>query len=154
MEPVALAAQATHAGVEGVTLLGGEPFDQAPAAAAFAEASRKFGLSVMTFTGHDFGDLPTDEASRRLVAASDLLVTGPYIADQPDHNRPWVGSTNQQFHFLSDHYAHLELATQHDRIEVRVSSSGEISINGWASVEQLDSLLAGTTPPVGRGVIR
>jgi organic radical activating enzyme len=41
--------------VEGVTFLGGEPFEQAAAAAELAEVTRARGLSVMTFTGSTDG---------------------------------------------------------------------------------------------------
>src|SRR5688500_5612101 len=46
-----LAAELDHADVEGLTLLGGEPFAQAPAAAALARAARRQGKSVMVFSG-------------------------------------------------------------------------------------------------------
>ncbi|RYE14956.1 MAG: ribonucleoside-triphosphate reductase activating protein, partial [Sphingobacteriales bacterium] len=41
-----------------------------------------------------------------------------------------------------------------DRIEIRVSKAGDVAINGWANVDALDELLAGTTQPVGRGSVR
>src|SRR4051794_1393000 len=49
-DPVGLATEAIDAEVEGVTLLGGEPFEQAAPLAAFARVVRHAGLSVMTFT--------------------------------------------------------------------------------------------------------
>lgn len=147
--PASLVGAALDAGVEGVTLLGGEPVDQAPALATFAAGAREAGLSVMTFTGHLLEDLraASDPAVHALLDATDLLVDGPYLADRPDLVRPWVGSTNQRFHFLTDRYRHLEdrLADLPDRIEVRVAPTGETSVNGWASVDALDALLAGTT---------
>jgi anaerobic ribonucleoside-triphosphate reductase activating protein len=56
-----------------------------------------------------------------------------------------VGSTNQQFHFLTARYAHLaeQLGTLADRIEVRVDQHGLVSVNGWASTDALDLLLDG-----------
>lgn len=44
-------------GIEGVTLLGGEPFEQAPALAVFARAVRDRGLSVMSFSGATLDEL-------------------------------------------------------------------------------------------------
>lgn len=146
-----LAAEAVAAGVDGVTFLGGEPFEQAAGLADVARIVRAAGLSVMTFTGYELGSLleaATDDAGvRGLLDATDLLVDGPYLADRPDRVRPWVGSTNQRFRFLSDRYRHLEtdLGALPDRVEVRVAVDGEVSLNGWAGVDQLDSLLAGST---------
>lgn len=142
-----------------MTLLGGEPFEQAESFAQFASAVRAQGLSVMIFTGHYLDKLAGPDAphgSAALLAQTDLLVDGPYIASEPDLNRPWVGSRNQSFHFLTDRYSHLRegLTGLGDRLEVRVSTRGEVTLNGWANVAMLDDLLSGITPVVGRGQVR
>jgi anaerobic ribonucleoside-triphosphate reductase activating protein len=133
--------------VEGVTFLGGEPFEQAAAAAELAEVTRASGLSVMTFTGFTLEHLSQtgDVATNRLLDATDLLVDGPYDASRPDLIRPWVGSNNQRFNFLTQRYAYLRdsLHTLPDRIEVRVGRGGEIAVNGWAEVDALETLLDG-----------
>ncbi|WP_261766179.1 4Fe-4S single cluster domain-containing protein [Kocuria flava] len=144
-----LAEEADRSDVEGITLLGGEPFEQAEGLAALAEAVRVGGLSVMTFTGFLREDLETraargDTSVRRLLEATDLLVDGPYDRARPDLARPWVGSTNQRFHFLTPRYAHLRnrLGACNDRLEVRVTAEGQVSVNGWAASDDLDTLLA------------
>lgn len=154
-----LAEAITSADVEGVTFLGGEPFEQAPSLTALARRVRSQGLSVMTFTGYTREQLESPaapEGSGSLLAATDLLVDGRYHADMPDLSRPWVGSTNQRFHFLSDRYRDLEskLTAVSDRVEIRVAPSGAVEVNGWATVDQLDELLAGATSPLRRGSIR
>ena len=159
VDPAGLARRAAATDVEGVTLLGGEPFDQAEAFADFAEHAQHLGLSVMTFTGHLLEHLTSTDApagAARLVAASDLLVDGPYLADRPDLVRPWVGSTNQRFHVLTERYADLADTFDRtpDRLEVRIAANGELAVNGWAPVSVLDDLLADTTSPVGRGSVR
>ena len=95
------------ADVEGVTFLGGEPFEQARPLSRLAGWVQQLGLSVMVFTGLDFEDLAGPQApdgAGDLVAQTDLLITGPYLASEPDRVRPWVGSTNQRFHFLTTRY--------------------------------------------------
>ncbi len=134
--------------VEGVTLLGGEPFEQADQMADFAELVQAAGLTVMTFTGYTLGRLNSraiaDPGTQRLLSATDLLVDGPYQPARPDRVRPWVGSTNQRFHFLTDRYQDLSdrLEQQGDRIEVRVHPDGTTTLNGWAETHQLEALLA------------
>lgn len=155
----ALATQICAADVEGLTLLGGEPFEQARPLGRLAAEIQRLGLSVMTFTGHEHEQLTGRGAptgADDLLAHTDLLVDGRYLADQPDLVRPWVGSTNQRFHFLTERYRHLakELGEIPDRIEVRIARDGEVAVNGWASVAQLDDLLAGISMPVGRGNVR
>jgi len=150
-------AEADAGAVEGITLLGGEPFDQAKAFAQLGAQVREANLSVMTFTGHERAWLESPAAppgAAALLSVTDLLVDGAYRADQPDHVRPWVGSRNQELHFLTDRYAGLRLAATPDRLEMRISADGGVTVNGWAGVDQLDALLEGIGPPVGRGTVR
>ncbi|MBW9205349.1 radical SAM protein [Mumia sp. zg.B17] len=137
---------AVPADVEGVTLLGGEPFEQAGPLAVFAALVRQRGQSVMTFTGFTLDDLRRKESGDvdALIAQTDLLVDGPFLKDQVDLARPWVGSRNQRFHALGPRYRTLvdELDGIGDRLEIRVSADGTVSVNGWAPTATLDLILA------------
>ncbi|TCB90983.1 4Fe-4S cluster-binding domain-containing protein [Micromonospora zingiberis] len=150
VSPVELARRVLDAGTDGLTLLGGEPFDQAAALARVAAAVSAAGRSVMTFTGYTRAQLAAAVDAGRddvaaLLAATDLLVAGPFQADRIDTNRPWVGSTNQEFVLLSDRFPGLldELSGSPDRVEVTVDRAGRIAVNGWAELDALDELLAG-----------
>jgi anaerobic ribonucleoside-triphosphate reductase activating protein len=121
------------AGIEGVTVLGGEPFEQADGVGAFAEGVRALGLSVMVFTGHVVEELRgrADPGVDRLLAATDLLVDGPYLRDQPEDGRRWIGSTNQRYHFLTGRYSLTEPRFwSGNTVEIRVEK-GRIMVNGW-----------------------
>jgi anaerobic ribonucleoside-triphosphate reductase activating protein len=141
----AVRAATDEGDIEGLTLLGGEPFDQAGPLGALAEAVRAEGLSVMTFTGYVLEALQAAgrEDWDRLLAATDLLVDGPYMAERPERRRPWVGSDNQRFWFLTERYAHLvaDLEALPNRLEIRISSAGEVAINGFAPVSVLEGLI-------------
>lgn len=129
-------------GIEGVTFLGGEPFEQAAALAAVARRIQAAGLSVMAFSGYQLEDLVEDASCRELLAATDLLVDGPYDLRHPDTTRPWVGSTNQRFWFLTDRYASLagDLALLPNRLEVRLRPDGTVFVNGMARPAQLRAI--------------
>jgi anaerobic ribonucleoside-triphosphate reductase activating protein len=101
-----VAAAALLHGIEGITLLGGEPLAHAAGAAALARETRGLGLSVMVFTGYllDEARRMADPAVADLLAHVDLLVDGPYVREQPETRRRWIGSANQRIHFLSDRY--------------------------------------------------
>ncbi|HXF03689.1 MAG TPA: hypothetical protein VN601_11945, partial [Arthrobacter sp.] len=105
-------------------------------------------LSVMTITGYLHRDLQRWSADREdiagLLAATDLLADGPYLQDRPELQRPWIGSTNQGLTALTGRYRDLlkDVGAQPDRIEIRVAPDGTIGLNGWASDDQLDALLA------------
>ncbi len=92
--------------VEGITVLGGEPFDQAAALAAALAPVRAQGLSIMVYTGHLWEDLRAshDSGARALLALCDILVDGPFLAEQHDDSLVWRGSRNQRILRLSDRY--------------------------------------------------
>lgn len=114
-------------GIEGITLLGGEPFAHAEPAAALARAARELGLSVMVFTGYTLEQLNPAEP---LLQLTDILVDGPYLREQPDTSRRWIGSTNQRIHFLTSRYRFDEQWRKPNTLEIRMAG-GEISVNGF-----------------------
>jgi anaerobic ribonucleoside-triphosphate reductase activating protein len=127
-----IARSREESGIEGITLLGGEPFAHAAAGAALARTARELGLTVMVFSGYLIEDLrsrPEPEVAE-LLALTDILVDGPYERDTPDTERRWIGSTNQRFHFLTPRYSFDEQWRKKNTLEIRVVGR-EISINGF-----------------------
>jgi len=126
------AAQSEH-GVEGITLLGGEPLAHARAAVPLAAAVRQRGLTVMVFSGYTLTEarqLP-ELAVAELLALTDILVDGPYVRDLPETRRRWIGSSNQQVHFLSDRYrADDPCWRRPNTLEIRLRG-GEVTVNGF-----------------------
>jgi anaerobic ribonucleoside-triphosphate reductase activating protein len=119
--------------IEGITLLGGEPLAHARGAAPLARAAREMGLSVMVFTGYvlDEAHRMNDPAVLALLSHTDILVDGPYLRELPDRRRRWIGSTNQQIHFLSDRYCADDPCWQRpNTLEIRLVD-GEITVNGF-----------------------
>ena len=125
-----------ESGVEGITLMGGEPTSHAPAALALAQVSRQLGLSVMVFSGYTIEELQerADPEVAELIAHTDILVDGPYIREQPDTERRWIGSRNQRIHFLTTRYSFDEQWRQKNTLEIRVDKDG-ISINGFPAAD-------------------
>ncbi len=119
--------------VEGVTLLGGEPFAQAEGLAEFARLVRAEGLSVMVFSGYLLEQIRRrgDAAEEQLLAHADILVDGPYRRDLPETRRRWIGSTNQRIHFLSDRYRPDDACWQQpNSVEFRLRGN-EVTVNGF-----------------------
>ncbi|MFD1706128.1 4Fe-4S single cluster domain-containing protein [Siminovitchia sediminis] len=129
-------------GIEGVTFLGGEPFDQAEALGELARKVKTIGLTVMTFSGYWMEDLRKRENCQALLAATDLLIDGPFVKEKLDVSRPWVGSSNQRYHFLTSAYQHLEFQLMDigNKIEVRILDDGTVSVNGMATQKMLSEL--------------
>ena len=133
-----------HPEIEGITLLGGEPFSQAEECSLFAEHAKLLGLSVLTFTVY------TQEAINKknlphwqeLVSVTDVLVAGPFLQHKVDKTRPWLGSTNQEYHFLTPRYT-MEDFGEPDGIEISIDQEGKVVINGWAETTEVNSLIRG-----------
>ena len=122
--------------VEGITLLGGEPFAQAGEAARLCDAVRARGLSVMIFTGFTLEELRArhDDATERMLSACDLLVDGPYDHQRPDGRRRWIGSTNQRMHFLSNRYDPADpVFVSSNTVDIRLCG-GELAVNAWPAL--------------------
>ncbi len=95
-------------GIKGVTFTGGEPFMQASSLAEVARSVRRAGLSVFVFTGHDLAEL-TGDAHGALLAETDVLVAGRFVESKLVQDVPWIGSSNQRVHFLTDRYAPTDM---------------------------------------------
>jgi anaerobic ribonucleoside-triphosphate reductase activating protein len=123
--------------IEGVTLSGGDPFDQnIESLALLLEQLRACSpLSVMCYTGRTLAQLRTGAkaaAHDRVLANVDVLVDGLYV-DSLNDGRAWRGSSNQQVHFLTPRYRHLEnsVSSSTDRkLEVTLDRSGRLRITG------------------------
>ena len=123
-------------GVEGITLLGGEPFAHAAPAAALASAAHERGLTVMAFTGFTLEQLreQADPHVAALLTDIDILVDGPYLREQPDTERRWIGSTNQRIHFLTPRYRADDACWQKkNTLEIRLRGL-ELTVNGFPAV--------------------
>ena len=129
-----IAASAARNAIEGVSFLGGEPFSQASALSVLAARVRALGLTVMVYTGFTLDSLRKrkDPGVDALLAATDLLVDGPFVASAPDRTRRWIGSTNQRGIALTDAYAELaaQWDTSPDTVEVRITHDGRLLVNG------------------------
>jgi anaerobic ribonucleoside-triphosphate reductase activating protein len=124
---------AARDGIEGITLLGGEPTAHAEGAAFLARQARALGLSVMVFSGFTLDELRQmpDPHVHDLLAHTDLLVDGPYVRQLPETRRRWIGSSNQQIHFLSDRYHPDDSCWRMpNTLEIRLKGL-ELTVNGF-----------------------
>ena len=140
--PVAeIIEDALNTGVEGLTLIGGEPFDQPDAGHALALAARAAGLGVIAFSGYEYETLrDRDDSTRAFLASVDLLVDGPYQEWNPESGRALVGSGNQRFIHLTDRYEHYRPELVRNRVDIRVRPDGSIEVAGFLDSTSLNDL--------------
>ncbi|MBP6117151.1 MAG: anaerobic ribonucleoside-triphosphate reductase activating protein [Neisseriaceae bacterium] len=82
--------------LDGLTLSGGDPFEQVAACTELALAVKALGLNVVTYTGYTIEALLADPSRRPLVLASDWLIDGRYERSLKTLSQPFMGSRNQR----------------------------------------------------------
>lgn len=124
-------------GIEGVTFLGGEPFEQAEALGIIAEEVQKAGLGVLCFTGGLLEELRLNEKNKKLLDNIDLLIDGEFMIEKVDYSRPWCGSSNQRYHFLTDRYNEEIFTKYKNKVEVNISKNGTVFMNGMGDFDSI-----------------
>jgi anaerobic ribonucleoside-triphosphate reductase activating protein len=125
--------------IEGITVLGGEPFDQASALAEALDPAASEGLSIMIYTGHTLESLrdSPDRANAQLLAMCDILVDGPFIDELYDESLIWRGSQNQRVLLLSDYYSEkdieMAISNQKRALVLSISTRGDWAVSGAQS---------------------
>ena len=117
--------------IEGVTISGGEPLQQAgPLLVLLAALRRGGGLSVLLFTGYTWGEVTRRPDAGALLECIDVLIAGRY--DQARRVATGLlGSANQTVHLLTGRYTMDDLAAVPEA-EVIVGLDGSVVISGVA----------------------
>lgn len=123
--------------IEGITFLGGEPFEQAEALGEIASEAKKNGLGVLCFTGGLLEKLKLEEKNKKLLDNIDLLIDGPFEIDKIDYTRPWCGSRNQKYHFLTNRYDEKIFKKYKNKVELNISKNGTVFMNGMGNFEEI-----------------
>ena len=89
-------------GLTGVTISGGEPFDQAEELADLLDRVRaqRPNWSVIIYTGYVLATVRRKPPARRLLELADVVIDGPYRRDVPQLH-PLAGSGNQRIRLVS-----------------------------------------------------
>lgn len=93
-----LATMAQNPLCAGLTLSGGEPFEQAAPCLALAKGAHAMGKTVWAYTGYTLEALraSADPSVAALLAEADVLVDGPYLEAQRSLELKFRGSKNQR----------------------------------------------------------
>lgn len=127
--------------IEGITFLGGEPLEQAKDLSILAQkVKEELNLSVVCFSGYTYEEIKSKDNSymNKLLEYTDLLIDGGFIKDEFDLSRPWVGSKNQRYIFLSDRYNLKEILKYKNKIELHIGKNGKVDINGMGDFEEIN----------------
>ena len=83
---------------DGLTLSGGEPFEQAEDCFELANFAKWYGLNVWCYTGYTFEHLRDHGTlmQKALLSQVDVLVDGPFVLPKRSLSLMWRGSSNQR----------------------------------------------------------
>lgn len=144
VHPVGLAEELlSKPEVTGLTISGGEPMVQAAALAKMIKVARRMrDLDVICFTGFQLKDLIrfSNRGINELLGQIDVLIDGPYI-DSLNTGKGLRGSSNQQFHFLTDRLRYYPFEVCQRDIELVVSGT-ELTIVGIPTRQVLSAIHA------------
>ncbi len=119
------------AGIDGITVSGGEPLQQAPALEGLLRAIRaETALSVLLFTGYRLPEVRAIPQGPAILGLIDVLVAGRYVPKRAV-GRALLGSANQKRHFLTERYGPADLEDLPDA-ELIIDASGAITTSGIA----------------------
>lgn len=116
--------------VDGLTLSGGEPMQQAPAALELLLAARRLGRSTLMFSGYTLDELRTQALGPAVLAHLDVLIDGRYRADAR-LGADLRGSANQRILRLTDRHSEAELAATPEA-EITIGRDGSLELTGVA----------------------
>jgi len=112
--------------IEGITILGGEPLDQISDTIDLLQKCKNENLTAMLFTGYEICEIK----DKRILEICDILITGDFDLTKRTLNHQWIGSTNQEIHFLTDIYKNYELRNA-NYVEIDIEESGKLTILGF-----------------------
>ena len=119
------------ASIEGVTISGGEPFEQPEALLELVRAVRASGeLSILVFSGYTVFEIARMPLGPSIMSSIDVLIAGPY--NRSLHNgHHLLGSANQRVLFLTSRYCEADIACVPES-EVVLSADGTVHATGVA----------------------
>jgi anaerobic ribonucleoside-triphosphate reductase activating protein len=124
-----LAAQlAATRDIEGLSLSGGEPLQQAEAAAALLDAARVLGLSTLAFSGYTLDEIRALPHGPAVLARLDVLIDGRYVAGERLATG-LRGSANQRIQLLTERYTRTDVEAT-PVAEVRIGPTGDVVLTG------------------------
>lgn len=133
-------------GIEGLSVLGGEPSEQLAGVTGLCAAARELGLGVIVFTGRTLAELTALDGGAALLATVDTLIDGRFEAGrrEPVAGRRFIGSRNQGLVHLSARYADPSLWRGSAGVELQLAGDGQLALHGApALARRLDRVLAG-----------
>ncbi len=89
--------------VDGITISGGEPFDQKEDLYELVTHIKQKNkqMEILCYTGYEKEQIEQDQINKKILQKIDILIDGKYIDEKNDNKIPLRGSTNQKIYYLT-----------------------------------------------------
>ena len=124
--------------IEGITILGGEPFQQLDGIAELIKSVKQLGLTVMLYTGYEKAEF--NDLMWQCFNSSDLVIAGRYREELRDVGLVWRGSTNQILESPTGYYDVTKFEESQE-IEVHIDhETNEVTLTGYPDIEIVEMI--------------
>ena len=127
-ETLAAEIIARRPSIQGLSISGGEPFQQPEALLELLTHLSGSGLSILVFSGYALTEIRRQPLGPSILPFLDVLIAGRYVTTRPV-GHSLLGSSNQTIHFLSARYSLPDLQ-QVPRREFILHSDGQVTVSG------------------------
>lgn len=117
-------------GLDGVTVLGGEPLQQLDGLTRFLAAAHARRLGTIVYTGYPLEQARALPGFSAMWERVDTIVDGPFDARRPELRRRFIGSANQRLQHRTERYADPSLWRGPTRVEIHVDAQGNVEAHG------------------------
>lgn len=131
LTPLQIISQFDYEQIEGLTVSGGEPFDQSEELKELLILAKERDLNTLVYSGYLYEKLLAEH--KDLLELCDYIIDGPYMKDIPSICK-YAGSGNQRFLQLISGFAVNDLTKSENYsqdAEIIIEESGNITITGF-----------------------
>lgn len=89
--------------LKGLTLSGGEPFEQVEECLTLVKRSKSIGLDILAYSGYTIEELLGNEKQKKLLREVDILIDGRFIEEERTELLKFRGSKNQRILKVKDY---------------------------------------------------
>ena len=128
----------SYSQLEGITILGGEPFEQIEGVYDLITKVKETDLTVMLYTGFELNEFT--EKMAECYEKSDIVIAGRYRHELRDAGLLWRGSTNQIIESPTRRY-NVDEFEEAQEVEIQVNhDTGEIIVTGYPDMEMVRAI--------------
>ena len=122
--------------IEGITILGGEPFQQLDGIAELIKYVKLLGFTVMLYTGYEKAEF--NDLMWQCFNSSDLVIAGRYRNDFRDVGLVWRGSTNQILESPTGYYDVTKFEESQE-VEIHIDhETNQVTLTGYPDLQIIE----------------